>query len=234
MRRYERERYENGNYGHENSYRDERHYRPARGMQDNFEREYQQQHRPRYQPEDRYERRDTYHSPGYTRDMNYDESFRGSNRTMGDIRQGYGISSFDGISDRYNTLNRDQRGGNMQEDQAYYGESRYSSTGYGSGMGESFPNSNRGVPNYGLQTFADNYGTGMGSSYGGANYGGGTGYISGNRGGSSGNYTYGTSSGNYGGYGSMGGGTYGGGMGSGFGGSSSHNSDRGTTDLGGF
>lgn len=152
---------------------------------------------------------------------------------LADVRQGYGISDFDGTSDRYNTLNSDRREAGMQGGQ-YYGGSEYerSSSRYGSGMGDSFPNSSRGIPNYSTRTFANDYGYGTGSSYGGKNFGGGTGYMSGHRGGSFGDSSYGTSSGNLGGYGTMGSGTYGGR--SGTGGDSAHNSNRGTNELGGF
>jgi len=154
----------------------------------------------------------------------------------GNIRQGYGISSFEGTSDRYNTLESEHNRGGAGDNQAYYGGMRggYSNSGFGSGMGESFPGSFRGVPDatYGLGNFADNYGTGMGSSYGGKNYSGGTGYMGGHRGGSFGRQSYGTSSGNYGGDGAMGSGTYGGRGGTG--GDTSHNSNRGTSESGGF
>lgn len=158
-----------------------------------------------------------------------------SNIDEGNIRRGYGISGYDGTSDRFNTLNSAQnRGGS--DDQVYYSGDRdgYRSSRFGGGTGNSFPSSNRGVPDttYGLGNFRDNYGTGLGSSYGGKNYGGGTGYMTGHRGGSFGNHSYGTSAGNYGGYGSMGGGTYGGR--SGVNGNTSHNSNRGTTELSGL
>lgn len=166
--------------------------------------------------------------------QNYDS---GRNQELrGNIRQGYGISSFDGTSDRFNTLNSEDRKGTGQDEQAYYSGNRdgYRSSQFGGGMGDAFPGSHRGVPDatYGLRNFADDYGTGMGSSYGGKNYGGGTGYSEGHRGGTLGNSSYGTTAGNYGGYGPMGGSTYGGGRSS-FGGSS-HNTDRGTSELGGF
>ena len=169
------------------------------------------------------------------RDTSYAADFRGNENNQGNIRQGYGISSFDGTSDRYNTLNSNQRDNNMQEEQPYYSGNRdhLRSTRYGGGVGDAFPNSNRGVPNYATRTFADDYGTGMGSTYGGKNYGAGTGYESGNKGGSFGNNMYGNSSGNYGGYGSMGGSTYGAGQSS-SGGGSSHNSDRRTSGNYGY
>lgn len=182
----------------------------------------------------------SYRSHDYDRSSGYGEYSRrdqdrytGRQPRQGDLRQGYGISSFGGTSDRYNTLNSDQREGNLQEDQPYYsgGRERGSNTDYSSGMGESFPNSNRGVPNYDTGNYGQSIGTGMGSTYGGKNYGGGTGYMSGHRGGTLGRGSYGTSSGNLGGYGSMGNGTYGGR--GGVQGEASHNSNRGSTELGG-
>lgn len=77
-----------------------------------------------------------------------------------------------------------------------------SSSGYGGGYGSSGVHSDRGVPNYSPRHFGDDYAIGASSTYGGRNYGGGTGYPSGNRGGAIGNNTYGSSSGNYGGSGS--------------------------------
>lgn len=162
---------------------------------------------------------------------------RRSNIEQGNIAQGYGISSFEGTSDRYNTLNSDQNRGGRNEQSYYAGAGGgYSGSRFGGGMGESFPSSHHGVPDatYGLRNFADREGTGMGSSYGGSNYGGGTGYESGNRGGSFGNSTYGSSSGNYGGSGSMGGGTYGGRSSGSSRGSSSQNTDRDVNESGGF
>lgn len=149
-----------------------------------------------------------------------------SNISQGNLRQGYGISSFEGTSDRFNTLNRDDN----RSGESYYegsGDSnRRSRTG--GGMGEAFPHSHGGVPDYGTGNYGRGTGTGMGSTYGGSNYGAGTGYMSGHRGSSFGSSSYGSSSGNYEGYGSMGSGTYGGRGGTG--GDTSHNSDRGTRD----
>ncbi|WP_276497123.1 hypothetical protein [Pontibacter litorisediminis] len=151
----------------------------------------------------------------------------------GNIRQGYGISSYAGTSDRYNTLNSDRNRGGAGDNQSYYGGGATGGYGRGGSMGDSFPGSNRGVPDttYGMRNYSDSYGTG--SSYGGSNYGGGTGYSGGHRGGAFGNEVYGSSSGNYGGTSSMGGGTYGGRSNSGREGTS-HNTDRGTREFGGF
>lgn len=184
--------------------------------------------------------RDRYSNNNYQSDFRNDPSYyrrdRSDNELRGNIRQGYGISSFDGTSDRYNTLDSEHNRGGAGDEQAYYSGARdgYRSTRYGGGIGDAFPGSHRGIPDasYGLSNFSDDYGSGMGSSYGGKNYGGGTGYASGHRGGSFGNHTYGTSAGNYGGYGSMGSSTYGGRSSSS--GDTSHNSDRSVSELGGF
>ncbi len=77
-------------------------------------------------------------------------------------------------------------------------------------MCDAFPGSHRDVPdtNYSHRNFLNDYATGMNSSYGGKNYGGGTRYAGGgHRGITLGNSSYGTTSGNYGGYGPMGGST---------------------------
>lgn len=201
-----------------------------------------------YQRHDRDQ--DSTYSDNFSRDRdrfsNYQNDFRGDqgmqysgrdNRRMNSnidensLRRGYGISSYGGTSDRYNTLNSDHNrgGGDDRGDRDGYRSSRF-----GGGIGDAFPSSHRGIPDAtnDLGNFSDDYGSGLGSSYGGKNYGAGTGYMGGHRGGSSGNQSYGTSAGNYGGYGSMQSGTYGGRTG--LGGNTSHNSDRGVTELGGF
>ncbi|MBC3538750.1 hypothetical protein ACFSC6_20090 [Rufibacter sediminis] len=154
---------------------------------------------------------------------------------LGNIRQGYGISSYDGTSDRFNTLNSEHRYGYRQDEQAYYSGDRdgYNRSQLGGGLGESGLHSDRGIPDYGTHSFQDPYGAGLGSTYGGTNYGGGTGYTGGHQGGTWGHNTYGTSSGNLIGYGPMGDSTYGSGQGS-SGGTSSQNSGRGSGELGGF
>ncbi len=155
---------------------------------------------------------------------------------MGNIRQGYGISSYDGTSDRFNTLNSEHRYGSNQDEQAYYSNDRdgYNRSQFGGGLGESGMHSDRGIPNYGIRSYPDRYGSGLGSSYGGTNYGAGTGYVGGHQGGTWGDNSYGTTSGNLGGYGPMGGSTYGSGRGSFGDTSSSQNSSRGSSELGGF
>lgn len=244
-------------YKHQNQdpYQHEPRYRNNRDMRNQFERDYRDRHDSSWErDQNRYRNyssatdwnrnsNSNYYSPeqdqGYSRrdagnyPKNYyrreEERPTGRRPSLGDIRRGYGISDFDGTSDRYDTLGSNQPEGNRQERQsAYGGRGSYKGSRSG-GMGEDFPHSNRGIPNYDTRSFADERGSGMGSSYGGKNFGGGTGYTSGNRGGSFGNKQYGTSSGNYGGYGSMGGGTLSSGRGR-----TSHNSDRGTSELGGF
>ncbi|MFC6998008.1 hypothetical protein [Rufibacter roseus] len=152
---------------------------------------------------------------------------------LGNIRQGYGISSFDGTSDRFNTLNSPHRYGTQQNEQNYLSGDRdgYRSSQYGGGLGDGGFHSHRGVPDYGRGNFAENEGTGMGSSYGGKNYGGGHGYTGGHRGGTWGDSSYGSYSGNFSGTSPMGGSSYGNGRSSY--GNSSQNTDRGVSELGG-
>ncbi|WP_299824824.1 hypothetical protein [uncultured Pontibacter sp.] len=218
----------------------ERYSRQGRGSYRSSQPDYQQNDRDRNRnySDDFSQERNRYsnYQDDYRSYQGMGNRDRDSGQDMrGNIRRGYGISSFDGTSDRYNTLGSSQNRGSSEGDQAYYAGNRdgFRSSRFGGGMGESSTHSDRGIPNYGTRNFADNYGTGMGSTYGGTNYGGGTGYESDHRGGSFGNSTYGSSSGNYGGSGAMGGGTYGGRSSSGRG-DTSHNSDRGTTELGGF
>ncbi|GHA74611.1 hypothetical protein [Pontibacter akesuensis] len=239
-------------YQRNNTYRQEGsgdRYSQNRGYNDDRDRSYGGNYRRDENGFGRYSNnfsqdRDRYSSTSYQSDFRNDptyyrrdsDNYRGDNDLRGNIRQGYGISSFDGTSDRFNTLDSEHNRGGAGDEQAYYSGARdgYRSTRLGGGVGDAFPGSHHGVPdtNYGLSNFADDYGSGIGSSYGGKNYGGGTGYASGHRGGSFGNHTYGTSAGNYGGYGSMGSSTYGGRSSST--GDTSHNSDRGVSEFGGF
>ncbi|MCC9168603.1 hypothetical protein [Pontibacter harenae] len=238
--RYDRDRAYNGGYDNEryNDYNHEN--RPGRELKREFERDFQNsrgynrdgeaernQDYQDYQDRDRF---DDYRSRDYDMEHNYYDNLRGDQGRLGDIRQGYGISSFDGTSDRYNTLNSMQRERNAQENQAYLSGRRdgFRSTRYGGGEGDADMHSNRGVPNYATRNFSDNYGTGMGSTYGGKNYGDGTGYMGGNMGGSHGHDSYGTSAGNYGGYGSLGSRAYGSGQSSS--GGTDGFSDRGNFD----
>ncbi|KAA3437609.1 hypothetical protein [Rufibacter hautae] len=174
----------------------------------------------------------------YQRNFRHDPTMpRGSEDEdlMGNIRQGYGISSYDGTSDRFNTLNSEHRYGDRQDEQPYYSgaQDEFRSAQFGSGLGDSGLHSDRGIPNYSTRSFQDPYGSGLGSSYGGTNYGGGTGYTGGHMGGTWGNNSYGSYSGNIGGYGSMNDSSYGSGMGS-SGNTSSQNNGRSTRELGGF
>ncbi|MFD3001842.1 hypothetical protein ACFS7Z_15820 [Pontibacter toksunensis] len=195
---YDDDNYDGINYGRDNRYESDRYNRydhdDGRGheLKQQFERDYRsldyrdndnRSNRNGFRGDnDRGGRFRNYRSNDEDRDTGYAKNFMEEQRREGNIRQGYGISSFDGTSDRYNTLNSDQGGNNMQEAQPYYSGSRdrLSSTRYGGGIGDEFPNSNRGVPNYGIRHFGDEYGADMGSSYGGKNYGPGIGYESGN------------------------------------------------------
>ena len=230
MERYDRDRYDyDRDRWHDNRYDQDRRGRFDFRMRDNFDRDYyNRRDYNRHEDDNRFRNYRSYGEQERGRDDTSD--FRGRQPSQGDLRRGYGISGYDGISDRFNTLNNPDNARDYGENNVYYGDNRggFSSSSFGGGAGDSFPHSDRGVPNYGLRNFADNQGTGVGSSYGGTNYGGGTGYIGGHRGGSFGNTQYGSSSGNYGGFGSMSGS-----RGS-IGDRTSHNSNRGSTELGGF
>ena len=249
MERYNRDYYGYGDYesGNRGRYGDNREYqddRERRGRPENTG------HYSRvYESNTDYDRFPNYRSHSPDKNMNYygrynrpqsrfteeENRYQSYHPGYADIRRGYGISDFAGTSDRYGTLNSGPRQKYWEEEQPYFSgnRDRNSSTGFSSAMGESFPHSHRGVPDYSNRNFASGPGTGMGSSYGGDNYGGGIGYEGGNRGGSLSSSTYGGSSGNYGGYGSMGGGAYGTGRGS-YGGQDTHNSNRMKNELGGF
>ncbi|WP_157578681.1 hypothetical protein [Pontibacter roseus] len=234
MERYDRDNYGNGQ--HENRYRDDYGYHNDRDMRNSFEHDYRQHHNHQQQEhhhlhhDDRFGRYQSH--PDDSRGREYASDFRRGQPNQGDLRRGYGISGYDGISDRFNTLNNPDNARDYGENDTYYGGSRdgFTGTRFGGGIGEAFPSSHHGVPDttYGLRNFHDDEGTGMGSSYGGSNYGGGTGYGGGHRGGSFGSTQYGSSSGNYGGSGSMSGSR------NSLSDRTSHNSDRGTTEYGGF
>ncbi len=237
MERYDWDRYDNGGYRNEDSYNDQPFNWHEQYRRDGFERGYynNRNHEQESGPVHFRNYRSHHNDRDQYRRTDYRDDYRSGNpELMGNIRQGYGISGYDGTSDRFNTLKSEHRMGDAQDEQPYYGGNRdgYRSSRFGGGPGEASAHSDRGIPNYGLHNFADSEGTGMGSSYGGSNYGPGTGYMSGNRGGSFGENSYGTNSGNYGGFGPMGGSSYGGGRSSY--GDISHNSDRGATELGGF
>lgn len=243
MERYNRDSnyYSGGRFDLQNRQRSDSNYRRSHNARDGYyNRTYQDnmddQFVPNYRSYPQSEESNYYgrYNRSESRYRSEDEPDRRQPPAYSDIRRGYGISDFEGTSDRYNTLSNDEQGNYWQGEQPYYSHNRdrIRTTGFGGSMGESFPHSHRGVPDYGNGNFAQGPGTGMGSSYGGKNYGEGTGYMSGHRGGNFGNNTYGSSSGNYGGYGSMGGGTYGGGRGS-TRGDTSHNSNRSISELGG-
>lgn len=239
MDRHTEDRYTYGGYERENRYSQERDNIPDRELRERFDREYRsrfdredQNRRNQYQQrnEDADRFRNYRSHEDDSRGRGYARDFRGGQPNQGELRRGYGISDYDGTSDRYNTLNNPDNDRGRSAGGTYYSGDRdgFTGTRFGGGVGESFPHTDRGVPNYGTRNFSDSRGTGMGSTYGGANYGGGTGYMSGHRGGSFGNTTFGNSAGNYGGFGSM----------SGSGGSrvdrTSHNSDRSSMEYGGF
>ncbi|RAU82792.1 hypothetical protein [Pontibacter arcticus] len=138
----------------------------------------------------------------YNRDSNRSQELRGN------IGQGYGVSSFGGTSDRYNTLNSSQnRGGseyNTYDNRQSDSSNRNLSSG--SNSGNLYPSSQTYGRNY-----ADDYGESLGNTPGFTSFGSGTNanYSQGSRGGSSsGNSSYGNPSGNYGGSGSMGNDSY--------------------------
>jgi hypothetical protein len=163
--------------------------------------------------------------------MDRSDSMDNNRSLRGNVRRGYGISDYEGTSDRFNTLNSNQYSSGSRNNQSDYSGSREErSSRYGSSMGDSSIHSDRGIPNYSGSSFADDYGT-MNSGYGSRNYNEGSGYSGSNRGGSYGNQNYGSSSGNYSGYGSRGSGSYGGRSGESSGRSNSpRNYNRDTND----
>lgn len=245
MERYNRDQYNDSNYsqdryGNNRPARDrhgefEQHgYRNFQGSQDRpYNNSWSKSGQERYQgnsnsmTHQEQGRHQDSRNRDYDNEMRYYDNLREDNKRPGNVAQGYGITSFDGTSDRYNTLNSRHREDDAHLDQTYYSGRRdgFEGPGFGGGMGEAETHSDRGIPNYGTRSFTDDRGFGMGSSYGATNYGGGTGYSNGNGGGSWGNTSYGNSSGNMGGIGSMG--TSAGGGGNSSFGSPSQNSDRG-------
>lgn len=276
MERDDRNRYYQGGYSNENRSGDNRENRYSRDLNQEFEREHQSSHQnivndsgnfyrdSAYERDHDNSRFQNYRSHDYDMERNYYENPRGNQDNLGDIRQGYGISSFGGTSDRYNTANDMQRERNAQFEQGYgsgrmsgysgsrFGGSNYSATGnfggssdYGSmsgsggniddyvsssgyGGGNSSVHSDRGIPNYSSRNFSDDY-----SASPATHYGGGAGYTGGNSGVSFGNSTYGVSTGNYGGYGSMGGSMQGSGN-SGFGDNANFDHYAANADRGGY
>ena len=147
MERNDRKHYYEGAYGNENQYPGNR---SNRGYGD-LNRQSERQHRGRdsdsFYRDSAYERDDdnsrfrNYRSRDDDMERNYYENTRGDRGMLGDVRQGYGISSFGGSSDRYNTANDMQRERNAQFEQGYgtgrmsgysgsrFGGSNYSATG---------------------------------------------------------------------------------------------------------
>ncbi|GAA4425142.1 hypothetical protein GCM10023188_05830 [Pontibacter saemangeumensis] len=152
MERNDRKHDHEGGYGHENRYPSNRSGREYGDLKQQFEREYRDSHREardsdNFYRDSGYERDDdnsrfrNYRSRDYDMERNYYENTRGDRGTLSDVRQGYGISSFGGTSDRYNTANDMQRERNAQFEQGYgtgrmsgysgsrFGGSNYSATG---------------------------------------------------------------------------------------------------------
>jgi len=180
MERNDRNRYDQWGNSNTNRYDDSRYNREERGLKQQFERDYRSSHhdngnfyRDAAYERDNSNRRDdsggrghesgrnndsdrfrNYRSRDYDMEQNYYGNTRGDRGTLGDVRQGYGISSFAGTSDRYNTASDRQRERNNQFEQGYgtgrmsgysgsaFGGSNYSangdfggSSGYGSMSG---------------------------------------------------------------------------------------------------
>jgi hypothetical protein len=162
----------------DNTYpRNDEHYHRARNLTNEFEQEYRSHHPGDYDrgrrddsgyrshADDRRQgwERNRYSTGSHDRDRRHDWD-RGQERS-GSIRQGYGISDYEGTSDRYNTLNSDQ---NRWNDRSDYSRSREGDRGsrFSGGMGDSSIHSDRGVPNYGSRNYQELQGTRLGSSYG--------------------------------------------------------------------
>ncbi|GHA55143.1 hypothetical protein [Pontibacter akesuensis] len=133
-----------------------------------------------------------YRSRDYDMERNYRDNTRGQQGRLGDIRQGYGISSFDQNSDRYGSgMNNMQRERNSQMHQGYgsgrmsgysgsrFGGSNYSSDGDfgGSSNYDSMSGTDGNMDRYvstsgygGGDNDNSGYG-GRGSAYGSSDYG---------------------------------------------------------------
>ncbi|GAB3527922.1 hypothetical protein GCM10027443_04990 [Pontibacter brevis] len=118
----------------------DREERPGRELKQQFEREYQSHHNDRYADNARFGDRDSsrdYRNRDYDMERNYYSNTRGDRGTLGNVRQGYGISGFSGTSDRYDRINDMQRNRSAQNDQGYgsgtiggYSGSRYGGSNY--------------------------------------------------------------------------------------------------------
>lgn len=261
MERYDRDRYDRGGYNNENRYeydndnnrnrydredrydydRDNRYGandrddRRGRELKQQFEREYKRDHNDsssygndRFSDSDRSRE---YRNRDYDMERNYYSNTRGDGGNLGDVRQGYGISSFTGTSDRYNNLSDMER--NRNQDEQGYGTGRlggYSGSRFG-GANYSAHGDFGGSSDYGSMsgsggnmdnlTSSSGYGYSNSSGYSdrgqpdystsnfenrygagvGDTYSGTTRYTGGNRGGSVGRNSYGNSQDN-GSYGS--------------------------------
>ncbi len=145
-------------------------------------------------PENSNRQRDRYsnYQDDYRSFQDNDRSNRFSDdrNTRGDVRRGYGISDYEGTSDRYNTLNRNDDRYDTDRGSYYNSGNTYSTGNYSSGnQDDSYLHSDRGVPNYGTSSFADDYGSDLNRTYRDRNYNSGSDYESGQRGRMFGNYS---------------------------------------------
>lgn len=192
-----------------------------------FGREHQDRYQGGNNPQDFRDRRDfdanrfqNYRSRDYDMEDNYYENTRGRKHDLGDIRQGYGISSFGGSSDRYDDMRDMQRERRAQQEQGYgsgrmsgYSGSRFGGSNYSAhgdfGGSPGYDSMSGGGGNMDDAVSSSGYGGGYGntsvhSNRGMPNYSG-SGRSSGYSGSSQGDglgSSYGGK--NYGGYGSMG------------------------------
>ncbi|MER2998469.1 hypothetical protein [Pontibacter populi] len=137
------------------------------------------------------------------RGMDRNDTMDDNRNLRGNIREGYGVSDYEGTSDRYNTLNSNQYSSGRSNDRSYNSGSRDQDRGsrFSGAMGESGIHSDRGIPNYSNSSFEDDYGS-VGSNYGSRSYSSDSDYADRQRGDSFRNRNYGSAPGNYGGYGS--------------------------------
>ncbi|MCX2740288.1 hypothetical protein [Pontibacter anaerobius] len=129
-----------------------------------FGREHQDRYSHGNNPHDFRDRRDfdanrfqNYRSRDYDMEDNYYDNTSNRRHDLGDIRQGYGISSFEGSSDRYDDMRGMQRERRAQQEQ-----------GYGSGRLSGYSGSRFGGANYSAHGEF-----GGGSGYGSMSGGGG-------------------------------------------------------------
>lgn len=141
---------------------------------------------------DRHYNNNSYRSRDYEMEQDYYDNTRGNRGNLSNVRQGYGFTSFTGTSDRSNTLENMERERNAQREQGYlsgnrrdnrnynyddgpYNESRRRSSdsdfmNHREGFQNSGGHSDRGVPDYSMRSFGEEYGAGVESSRGNRNY----------------------------------------------------------------